>query len=493
MITPLFPENDEFIIIEQGYVGDCYLLASLDCIFSADAFGYASIKNLFIETSEGIKVKIPRTDQSAHLKLDKMKGKYGYEIANGHDVFFLSHDRLREIDESAEGVKTNALAVKILERLSTYYFSGKWPESMTKSHCGLRRCESVSAHDVDDRFERGGEVNFVSKLLGIAVQESRDIDTVIKIKSLFPHQPIYIAMKYGKLDQFGKKHELHALKMHQITSTAFYLVNPWNNLSSEAHEILDLRRRDCQFAIYKTNPQHFEWISLLLHHPTLLQFIFKIKSLEASFHLIDVEYCIKLYHYAPHCCTIFDTLTSEAQKSLVMFMAKAARMNITDNPRKLFSAFMGQCTQLRRESNKRAQAVVADCVHDVLAFSVSFDKLQRYHTLDQQQKLLLNKLHEMVHHYPHLSEAMTCLGFSGMWWYGPIAKAIEAKTKSIMETFTLEKNKQDLKALFKYKSSSMINKTQNPGIFKKFGSTETHPSSPGIKIQVELPSFFKSS
>ena len=56
------------MIIQQGRSGDCYLLASLDCILSSGSGGIEKIKSLFTQTADGVTVRIPYSDISKNLK-----------------------------------------------------------------------------------------------------------------------------------------------------------------------------------------------------------------------------------------------------------------------------------------------------------------------------------------------------------------------------------------------------------------------------------------
>lgn len=89
MLTPLFPEDDYPIYIEQGKTGDCYLLTFLDCIFNSKD-GYAHIKSMFHETVNGIEVRVKQNEQSKHLRKDSVRRKYKhhYDFDRHEDVFF---------------------------------------------------------------------------------------------------------------------------------------------------------------------------------------------------------------------------------------------------------------------------------------------------------------------------------------------------------------------------------------------------------------------
>ena len=179
MPTPLFPPDNGPITIKQGPVGDCYLMAALDCIFCAEDAGYESVKSLFKSVRGGVEVRFKRTDQSVHLKKGRLRGKYEYvhDRVLNEDVFFLDAARLREIDSSLEGVVTNSLAVKIIERLSAYYYKAEWDDRAAIGPGGVRRPGSVYAHNIKDRHD-GSSTTFVGKLVGIYAHDIVNIEGI---------------------------------------------------------------------------------------------------------------------------------------------------------------------------------------------------------------------------------------------------------------------------------------------------------------------------
>ena len=68
-MIPLFPEDDQFISIKQGDGGDCYLLASLDCILNGDSKNRKKIQSLFTQTSTGGELRIKSNPQSSKLQI----------------------------------------------------------------------------------------------------------------------------------------------------------------------------------------------------------------------------------------------------------------------------------------------------------------------------------------------------------------------------------------------------------------------------------------
>ena len=111
----LFPHDKEVVTIKQGQVGDCYLLASLDCILNMKG-GRELLKSLFTENSDGsVTLRIKRTHLSNHLKIDKLKGQFEYihDENRNEDVFVISQKKLLEIEKRFD--EANKLLVKRLK------------------------------------------------------------------------------------------------------------------------------------------------------------------------------------------------------------------------------------------------------------------------------------------------------------------------------------------------------------------------------------------
>ena len=68
MMTPLFPKHNGRILMQQGDIGDCYLLTALDCIFTSGDKGYKYIKSMFTEVPGGVTVRLRHNSESINLK-----------------------------------------------------------------------------------------------------------------------------------------------------------------------------------------------------------------------------------------------------------------------------------------------------------------------------------------------------------------------------------------------------------------------------------------
>jgi hypothetical protein len=308
-LTPLFPPNDKPISIKQGKIGDCYLLAALDCILNSGQEGRDAVTSRFTLTQEGgviVRLKRPPNPYT-YPKKSKLMGKYThyYNKSHNEDVFFLDQKRLEEIDSTHDGVFTNALAVKILERLCTYYFDlHDWGSQESFA--------SLYAHDLEKRFS-GTSSAFVANLLNIAFHDITTINEIIKLKEIYPEHAIYISIDYGKPDQAGKIHGRHALKIGKIVpfnnglnDYQFILVNPWNNQDQEniqdTYSLADIKLRQPKFCIFSPDPKQLKKIRIQLllseaeskfitDNPPLLDQLLQINTVNQA----NIEASIKQY------------------------------------------------------------------------------------------------------------------------------------------------------------------------------------------------------
>jgi hypothetical protein len=341
-MTPLFPKDGDAITIRQGDTGDCYLLTAIDCILNSGTEGLPLVKSLFTQTEDGVALRIKRTDifdESNNITPDKLLGKYTYhyDAATNEDVFFLPNERLEEIDGSDAGVKSNSLAIKILERVSSYYYTGYWPNENINA--------SVVAHNIPSRF-KGSSTVFVGKFLGVEAQDSNDLEAIIKLKTEKPDQPVYISMAYGYTDSLGRIHGRHALRIDKIVPKQpdgydFVLINPWNNQEKETFSLDDIKKRNYRFSIYdvkKREPQNdlvskpqllvepkndldtalasisSEISQFILKTPSLLQMLRELKQ-PFLYTEENIRVVSDLYKTTPYLITLFNLL-SESEKSL---------------------------------------------------------------------------------------------------------------------------------------------------------------------------------
>ncbi len=403
--------------------------------------GYALIKALFTQVRDGVEVRFKVSDQSRNLNPDQLRGKYGYyyDQIRKEDVFILSRARLNEIDRSDEGVETNSLAVKILERLSAYYFSRDWGSEVSSSTRGLTRTTSLSAHMIKRRFD-GTPSMFVGKLLGIESYDSSDIDKIVKLKNIFPDLPIYIDMNYGKVDAYGRTHSAHALRIdkivpdrHDPANYRFVLVNPWNNEIRKEHRSQDLQRKNCSFSIYKTNPQRYEFARMLLSSSDLLNITQQIKSLSPSFSPQDIEFCTLLFRNKVDLPIIFNGLSTRDQQSLVLYMSNLKSEQGRKTPQQLFDLFDDKINEIKITARQRvmdeANTYIAACVQELNALTVLFGDKHSRQAVDAHQRHLLSQLQRIIQNDPHLAVMERTLGFMAV--HPTIDQASSVKTQEI--------------------------------------------------------------
>lgn len=334
-MTPLFPKKGQPITIKQGKTGDCFLLSSLDCIFNNETDGVGAVRTKFKQTEAGVTLRIKRTDESMKLHSEKMNGKYTciYDPVTDEDVIFIDNKKLKEIDESKIGVSSNSLAVKILERISAYYYQVDWEG------------ESIRAHNIHNKFHNNPAVThrdteFLGKLLGIYVTSFRDPDKLIKLKTINPNVPIFIGMDFGRIDEFGKRHGRHALRVEKILPLQqgdfeVTLINPWNNQKQSTYLLSDLRQRKCHFAVFDIS-RHKKTLTelLLLCKRAIGQYIINNNELasllctmkECGLLNQDVEKhpissCIELYKKIPDLIANYESLPYSKRYNMLMCIA----------------------------------------------------------------------------------------------------------------------------------------------------------------------------
>lgn len=264
-LTALFPGDHEKITISQGKIGDCYLLATIDCVANLSKKGRDRLKSLFTQTKDGVIVRIPRSKLSSNLQTKTLGTRYQYthDDKSKHDVFFLNNALLEEIDSHTSiGAVTNSLAVKILEHLSSYYFAKSWTRK--------EAINSLTVHSVLEERHGMSSTLFVSQLINVETAELT-IDQIIKLKTLYPNFPVYVSMIWGET-QRGIAHERHALRVERVNkvslSHSFSLVNPWHNTTIDAPiSKTDLAAKSPSFSIFAMHPRTLKLIKLLLELP----------------------------------------------------------------------------------------------------------------------------------------------------------------------------------------------------------------------------------
>lgn len=291
MRTPFLPADDEAIVVKQGKVGDCAVLAAFMSISNA-IDGRQFLKSIYEEKSWGVIIRLKHTDQSYYLDSLAFKDKYGYlhDTFRNQDVFFITYPVLDEIDTLERGVQSNSLLVKTLVRLFSHYFAFSWDKK--KRHGSL---DAYNASSDLDRHPNLRSAEFVGKLLGAPVEKITDT-TAIKIRQTDPQQAIYVSIDYSlaatsiAASSSTSSSRRHALTLDHITPDAhhvgeykFVLVNPWNSQKTETYTATELRSMQGDFFIFIINPERYKlisWLSALsiqttnpVDYPQLLQML----------------------------------------------------------------------------------------------------------------------------------------------------------------------------------------------------------------------------
>ena len=260
----LFSEK-KITTIKQGKAGDCYLLVFLDCLMNTSQEGLEYIKSLFTETEAGVELRIKRSALSYHLvNKDLTKYNYYFDENTDQDVFTISHEKCREIDSSLDGVRTDSLAVKILERICAYYYFEKWQPIHT----------SLSVHSIRQMFcdERnrtpGLSLYFVAQLFSVEARKIEDVRHLIALKKIIPGLAVYLSL--------NEKNGRHSYGVHSIVLDGAsglergLLINPWDNQNLTSCALMTLHARDPAFYFLKTESEKYELACILLSHPSVL-------------------------------------------------------------------------------------------------------------------------------------------------------------------------------------------------------------------------------
>ncbi|GGI93334.1 hypothetical protein [Legionella impletisoli] len=414
--TSLFPRTaNKWVSIKQGTVGDCYLLASLDCILSTQE-GYQKLESLFTETDNGVTLRIKRSQHSTYLRPQKMTGKYDYHFdkARNEDVFIISNARLKEIDEAPNGARTNSLAVKVLERISAYYFRADWDPAPLHA--------SMKAHDdLRDRYS-GTAPTFVGNLLGVETEDKKPIDEIIRLKSIYSDLPVYVHIDYGQPDQNGKIHNCHALRVDKLIPNLsggydFLLANPWDNSRREIFTLDEITKRRYHCCVFKTSPEKYELAKLLLNFPKdwgleilsntkLTKLMVEVKQYTCRAQKSPVgfaiEQCFNLYRALPIICEVYSKVSSEHQAKILEIINLAA-----GNRERFLQAFLRDIPRddvavSLLSSAAKIQPPCSMTTQSALYRAVSTNSLELYQELvspevDLISQLSLFKLERNVH------------------------------------------------------------------------------------------------
>lgn len=240
-LTPLFPETTQKVTIQQGRTGDCYLLASLDCLFNGPVHQTDKLKQLFEQTDKGVTVRIPFSPLKQYLDSGKLTQRYHLvrDEDKQQDIITIPNQELERIDKDPRGVQSNALAVKILERLSTYYF-------VEHADMADNEFDSCAAHSLAIRRFDSSSTSFVARLLGYSVEDTKDTSKIKTLMTILPYIGVYSSFEYT-LNHSGR----HALRLKKIShDTTYEFANPWNNQETEQYTVSELENRNIRFSLF---------------------------------------------------------------------------------------------------------------------------------------------------------------------------------------------------------------------------------------------------
>ncbi|HRD69757.1 MAG TPA: hypothetical protein PK657_06415 [Legionella sp.] len=262
---PLFPPVNEPIQIKQGPTGDCYLLASLDSLIH-NPDGYKKLTSMFRENQDGsVSVRIKITLQSARIQPERLEGKYSFyqDELSGEDVFTISKERLAEIDKSKDGVETNCLAVKILERISSYYL-------YDIPHVPGEPNYSVLAHNYR-KAEHDKSTAFVANLLDLYVQDELTIKQIATLKKVVPDFPVYLSMQYAT-----NEYVRHSYRVNQVINGVGFnqriiLVNPWDNSTTEEYSSEQLGQKKARLCFLAPNLASYHFAKWLINSDVFVE------------------------------------------------------------------------------------------------------------------------------------------------------------------------------------------------------------------------------
>ncbi len=320
MRTPLFPENDEPLKYRQGDVGDCYLLVAFECLWNSGEKGRLFLKSMFEQKNGKILVKLPHTEQSFYLKPEDFEEKYHYyfDNINNQDIFVISGATLDAIDRSAEGVCSNSLALKILERLVSHYYEFNWSRRQRRG--------SLYAHNFEGERHSShySSTNFLSKIWGVDTY-SFSLEQIIKLKHLWPEQPVYVGMEHQSIID---KDSRHAFLLESVVISKdlpgehdFILINPWDNQKKECVRQTQFQTNNGRFVVYVIDPEFFNQIKYVLKNPSLFDLLFHAKRICRFITSDFIRKFNKLHSEMPYLLDILNRLSEATLRKIYLHIS----------------------------------------------------------------------------------------------------------------------------------------------------------------------------
>ena len=451
-LTPLFPQNEKIHII-QGMVSDCYLLASLDCMFSSEE-GLKKIKSLFIENPEGVFLRIPAKLASNSLNAAKLnsRGKYKHyrDVDTQEEIFFIPNEQLIDIDkEDSKGVKTNALAVKILEHVFPYYFRYDWDSKTAEA--------SLKAHGVKgqgERFEKMVDGAFIAALTKVQTadlsltsksSQDEDLQKLLRLKMLNPDHPVYIGIDFENSHNERGRHGLRLaeIRPNQAGSYDFIMANPWDNQQKIVTYSLDeILKRDPKFIIYHIPKRNLALHSLLEDLPleeveyiSLNQDVYQllVDFSSVDFSLADIklfnknmiEGLLTLHKKIPHLSFFLQGLNEKEKNEFVKIMCAEGTLStkeIINNLSRLSETQSELANSLKHQFQRanpglkivlkegKAQqwwqgdvsekalsySLISDIIWQINKFPASFESIYEPDVVAQHKAQVIQALHETI-------------------------------------------------------------------------------------------------
>lgn len=327
-MTPLFPKDNAAIEIKQGNTGDCYLLAALDCLYNFSPECRAKLRAMFQEKSNGdVEIRIKHSNLVQFRNPAIIRAKYQFREGVCEDIITIPKAQLENIDKGTNGAQSNSLAVKILERISSYYFTGQLDHQKNPD-------ASLAAHDDVNNRHSHTATQFMNQLLNVFIEET-PIDNIIRYKLTAQDEPVYIEMDHGQIDAHGKFHGYHALRLQKILENPrtpggydFVLVNPWDTSKTETYSIRDIKSRRPRVCIVSGTlaQNQFNW-SLIYQLPaetaryifasrSLYQLLWYVKQKNGSIDFAKINDMITLYRQAPFTVEQLHNLSGAEKDSL---------------------------------------------------------------------------------------------------------------------------------------------------------------------------------
>lgn len=250
--TPLFPDNPKDLTIAQGNTGDCYLLAAADAIIK-NPCTFNKLKSMFKQTDEGIEIRLStKLNVQQEASMRKKHYRYHFDEEKKEHVIFVPQVKVNQIDLTAE-VKTNSLAVKLLERITSYFYDAAMPEMADLSDPNAI-APSIQAHELEGRHIGKTSSKFIAEVLSMG-HRSLSLEEVNKYAKVLPAPPFYLGLDWGEKDRYGRTDGRHAVRLDSIDNIHVRFANPWDNQEIKSMRLDDLETRNPAMNIFYHSPQ----------------------------------------------------------------------------------------------------------------------------------------------------------------------------------------------------------------------------------------------